>query len=239
MTQFLKKNAKPIYIVYGVLCFIWLIVACVYITPYARTLLQFTQLELDNPGSINMDNPTLLAFCSGIASEGKTGIELYNDYFLVLFNFNQKLQTVNNMLVTLGVVSLVTFAAMLICSNISRKKYYISNLVSGVAGPAINIVLAIVVLVLNLMCLGPLNENYEMLNWGALANNQRIGAASVIEWYRAGDISHFEFNSVPLILYSVLIIVFILVSGLLIAYNVFRYLDTRNELNQTVKVVEE
>lgn len=232
MTQFLKKNAKLLYLCYGVFCFLWILLACIYMSPYSRTLVQFTSAILDNPGTVDYNNVNLLNFCNSVEVS-------YADYYQTLFQFNRKLQDANNMLVTLGVVSLVTFAAMLICSNMTRKKYYISNIVSGVAGPTINIVFAVITLVLNFICLGPLNEKYDMLNWGALANNDRIGYATVAGWYRAGDTTHFTLNSTPLIIYGVLMIIFILVSALMIAYNVFRYLDTRKELNQTEKVVGE
>ncbi|MDE6407776.1 MAG: hypothetical protein K2K48_05645 [Anaeroplasmataceae bacterium] len=231
MTRFLKNNAKIIYVIYGVFCFLWILLACIYITPFKDTLVQFTNAVLKNPNEIDYSNYRISDFCSNTNQS-------YAEYFRVMFDFNQKLQAVNNLMLTLGVVSLVTFAAMLICSNISRKKYYISNLVSGVAAPAINAILAIVVLALNFACIAPLNKNFDILNWGALANDDLRAIPDVISWYTASDTSHFVLNSTPLIIYGIVLIIYVLASFAMLAYNVYRYMDTRKVLSQE-KVVGE
>lgn len=232
MTQFLKKNAKIIYLAFGVFCFLFILIACVYITPYNGTAVVYNEQYL-NGVITGLDGPNseLVAFCRAVGYD-------FDDTFYYMFSFNQSLQTANNMMLTLGVVSLIMFAIMMICANASRKKYYISNIVSGVACPIVCILVAIVTVVCNLLpsayLLDP--ELYEIINWAALGND--ITYLTTIEWYKAGDVSHFTCTMTPLIIYTVILVLFIIACGSLIAYNVFRYKETKRELSQSEKVVD-
>ena len=230
MSHFLKKYAKPIYILYGVFCFLFIIIACFYISPYARTAVIYTQASLENGNSVMTGNEALYDFCSQAGWN-------FSETYKILFNFNRKLQNVNNFMLSLGVVSLVMFALMMLCANASRKKYYISNLVSGVVAPFVNIVFTIVVFVMNTACIAPLNANFETLNWGNLANNTET-VKSAIEWFKAGDESHLNMTATPLILYDVLMIIFVLFSVALIVYTVYRYKITQKELVHTEEGVD-
>lgn len=114
MSHFLKKYAKPIYILYGVFCFLFIIIACFYISPYARTAVIYTQASLENGNSVMTGNEALYDFCSQAGWN-------FSETYKILFNFNRKLQNVNNFMLSLGVVSLVMFALMMLCANASRK----------------------------------------------------------------------------------------------------------------------
>ena len=232
MTQFLKKHAKLFYLIFGVFGFLFVVIACFYITPYNNTAVNYNSDILSGKiTSVTSGNEYLALFCS------HTKAYVFDSLYQILYSFNKQVQAANNMILTLGVVSLVMLAVMMACANLSRKKYYISNLVSGVVCPAITIITAIVTLVFNFLPLGKLGENYDALNWGALANTITYEKAE--ELYRAGDTSSFAINSTPLIIYGVIIIIFIVISALLIAYNVYRYLLTKHELAEAAeKVVE-
>nr|MDE7106316.1 hypothetical protein [Anaeroplasmataceae bacterium] len=183
--------------------------------------------------AVDYSNSRLSQFCR------ETGQD-YPTYFKTMFQFNRQLQTVNQLMLYLGVISLIALAIMLICSNISRKRYYISNLVSGVAAPAVSGIFAIVVSALCFGCIAPLSDNFVLLNWGSLANDDLRAIKDVIGWYNnnANDTSHFDLSSTSLVLFGVFLIVFALASMAMIAYNVFRYLDTRKELAQEKAVAE-
>lgn len=226
MAQFLKKHAKLFYLIFGLFGFFFVVAACFYITPYSDIAVNYNREVLDgNVTSIMTKNENLALFCID------TGI-VFNDMYQILFQFNQKLQTANNMYMMVGVVSLVMLAVMAICSNLSRKKYYISNLVSGVACPAVSIVVAIIALVFNFIPLGSLSKNFDLINWGALGS--QVNYEKYVEQYKSSpqDTSSFSINSTPLILFGVVLIIFIVIAGLLIAYNVYRYLATKRELAQ-------
>ncbi|MBD5390462.1 hypothetical protein HDR67_00400 [bacterium] len=235
MAQFLKKHAKLFYLIFGVFAFFFIVAACFYITPYNETAVVYNQEFLDGlVTSVKTGNNSLNLFVQA------TEICTYDTMFNTLYNFNQELQTANNMYMMVGVISLVMLVVMAICSNLTRKKYYLSNLVSGIACPGVSIIMAIVALVFNFIPVGTLSksESYNLINWGALGNQVSWEKAATSYAENPADTSSFAINSVPLIIFGVLLIVFIVVCGLLIAYNVFRYLATKRELAQE-KVVEE
>lgn len=233
MAQFLKKHAKLFYLIFGLFGFFFVVAACFYITPYSDIAVNYNQEVLNgNVTSIMTRNENLALFCID------SGIMSFDSMYQVLYKFNQELQTANNMYMMVGVVSLIMLVIMAICSNLTRKKYYISNLVTGVACPAVSIIMAIIGLVFNFLPLGSLSKNYDTINWGALGN--QVSYEKAVEQYLSTprDTSSFKINSTPLIIFGIILIVFIAVSGLLIAYNVYRYLSTKRELAQE-RMVEE
>ena len=175
---------------------------------------------------------------------GIVTIERYSNYkilYRVMFDFNQKLQVTNNSIFYLGMFSLAMLAVMLICANASRRKYYISNLVSGVVCPSATIVFTGLTLFQNISAMLFLNKYWDMLNWGNLGNQnlkyieyelngKTYSVNPAVKWFIEGDKSHFELNYNSLIIYSIILGLFIICNGLLIAYNVFRYLDTKKQL---------
>lgn len=227
MTQFLKKNAKLIYILFGVMCAAIVIIACIFITPYNGTAVAYNQDYLNGVETGLLEtNSGLFAFTT------VAGYNFY-DVFYEMFIFNQGLQTVNNTILYTGIISLIMFAAMMICANGSRKKYYISNLVSGIVCPAICIVMSIITMVLAVVAIIPLfdPEMYEMLNWCAIGNNNE-GYLQAIEAYTAQDTSGFTVTITPVILLCVYFVIFIGANVALILYNLFRYKETQKELAQ-------
>ncbi len=222
MTQFLKKNAKLFYILFAVFSFVFIIIACLFMTNYNRIAVEYTQEFLIS------GKPTILTglntFCK------KTGFD-YAELYGLMFDVNANLQAANNMVLYLGVVSLIMVAVMFICANATRKKYYISNLVSGIACPSVCIIMGIVAIAFMAVCVGDINVNYDTLNWASLANSDNYNEAATMYLNNPNDTSAFYVNSTPLIIYIVIVVLFIVASGALIAYNVFRYLDTKKELN--------
>ncbi|MDE5547332.1 MAG: hypothetical protein K2M84_06800 [Anaeroplasmataceae bacterium] len=224
MTRFLKKNAKLFYILFAVFSFLFIILSCVFMTTYSRIAVDYTEDFLIS------GKPTVLiglnTFCIN------TGIS-YAEIYGLMFDVNAVLQNANNMMLYLGAVSLVMSAIMFICTNATRKKYYISNLVSGVVCPSVCIIMSIITIVFIILCVGEVNANYDLLNWGSLANGDYYNRA--VEQFKAGDTSAFSVNATPLIIFIVIIALFIVASGAMIAYAVYRYLDTRKELSNVVE----
>ncbi|MDE5566658.1 MAG: hypothetical protein K2I77_06695, partial [Anaeroplasmataceae bacterium] len=129
----------------------------------------------------------------------------------------------------LSVVSLVMVAIMVICANTSRKKYYISNLVSGVACPIVIIIMGIVTIAFIAIATGHIsNDTNNWLGLGSMANDEKYRQA--VDLYLAGNSAEAALSTTPLIVYMLLIGIFMVASGALIAYNVFRYLDTQKQL---------
>ena len=257
MSQFLKKKAKLIYLIMFACSLFIFVSSTVYITEYNDTALNYKENVLQDPTATTAtNNDFLFAFINDLKFfESETDVAQFNfEYgnfkrnegfkkvYRAMFDFNQDLQLVNNSIFYLGLFSMSMVAIMCICANASRKKYYISNLVSGVACPGATIVFAGVTLAFNFIAMGSLAANWELINWGALANKNlpkvtyTVGEATkevspVVQWFIEGDTSHFELTYNTLIIYSVFLVVFIALNALLIAYNVFRYKDTKRELS--------
>ena len=240
MSQFLKKNAKLFYILFAVFSFLFVILACVYITPYYTIAVKFNSDFLSGElQAVASDNLYLNTWCKKsftyfVGDAGQT-FSSGSDFFVYMFNmmydYDQQIQAANNLVLNLGVVSLVMVAIMMICSNHSRKKFYISNLVSGIVCPAVSIIMGIITLVANLSCISPLNANYITYNWGSLAN-QQFTYTEAQTWIANGDTSHFSLTPMWFVVYGVIIILFIIAAGALLAYNVYRYKLTKKELAQ-------
>ena len=241
MTQFLKNHAKLISILVAAFSFLFVILACFYIMPYNDTALNFDlEIKKGLKESMTTGNEYLAAFFLGTEAGPKGPITArFSDLYQTLYQFNVSLQTANNLVLYTGVVGLVMLCVMFFCANASRKKYYRSNLISGIVCPAISIVVAVVALVMNFLPMITLSDSskYNIINWGALGN--RVSYENAIALYNAGDTSQFVINSTPLIIYGVCIILFIVVWALMIVYHVWRYKLTQKELNVTEKVVDE
>lgn len=260
MSQFLKKRAKLIYILMFAISLFVFVSSTVYITAYNYTAVDYDEAVLnDNTTYYVGKNTNLYGFVKDLTKMRESGIKeatlefsygdfvagkvliesdgftetiIYDDYkilYYTMFDFNQTLQRTNNLLFYLGMFSLIMVAIMLICANASRRKYYISNLVSGVICPLATIIFTVFVILSNLNSMSFLGEHYEALNWGATASRV-VDTNQVIEWFINKDTSHFQINNDTLITYIIILGAFIICNGLLITYNVFRYLDTRKQL---------
>ncbi|MDE6655913.1 MAG: hypothetical protein K2J85_02865 [Anaeroplasmataceae bacterium] len=226
MTQFLKKNAKLFHILFAVYSFLFIIISCIFMTTYSRIAVDYTVdfLTTGKPTILNGLN----TFCTKTAAHGGY---TYATMYGIMFDTNELLQRANNMILYLGAVSLVMVAIMFICTNATRKKYYISNLVSGIACPSVCIIMSLVAIIFNVICVSDISANYDVLNWGSLANGDYYNRA--VEQFIANDTSAFSVNVLPIVIYIVIMGLFIVASGAMIAYAVFRYLDTRKELANT------
>lgn len=236
MTHFLKNHAKLFYIIFGIFGFFFVVASCFYITPYNNTFVNFNAKVVSGEMvSMKSGNEYLVLFCMPDRTGGAFN---FDDMYQALYQFNNQLQTANYMILALGVVALVGLAGMLICSNASRKRYYISNLVSGIVFPAATIITAILALVYDILPIAKLTgDSYTKINWGALGNT--LYYDDYAAQYANGDTSSFAINSTPLIIFAVIIVLFIVATGLLIAYNVYRYMLTRKEINTSKKEVEQ
>ena len=257
MSQFLKKNAKLIYLIMFAFSLFIFVSSTVYITEYNDTALNYKENVLEDPNATTAtNNDFLFAFINDLKffEEETEAAEFNFEYgnfkknegfkkvYRAMFDFNQDLQLANNSIFYLGLFSMAMVAVMCICANASRKKYYISNLVSGVACPVATIVFSGITLAFNFIAMGSLSANWDLINWGALANKNlpkvtyTVGeltkdVSPVVQWFIEGDTSHFELTYNTLIIYSVFLFMFIICNGLLIAYNVYRYKDTKRELS--------
>lgn len=132
------------------------------------------------------------------------------------------LQSINDMLLYTGVVGVVAFALFAIVSSLSRKYYYIGNLVMNIVGAAASMIMALVTLVLLILVLPSFSANFE--SFQEVTNTFSNGTLSV--------------NYVCLTLALVALILSIIASVLYIVLTVLKYRDSSRTLKLKAKVVE-
>lgn len=144
---------------------------------------------------------------------------IYKDKYLTemtsaknaIFDVNQTIQTANDTIFYLGLVVLIVSAIMIVLGNISRKKYYISNLVAGIAAPVIAIGYAIVALIQNIAAKNAILDNHTYL---FLQN----------ELYNKGD---YDITVLPMNFATIFLIILMISSVAVIAHTTLKYLVTR------------
>ncbi len=154
--EFLIKRSKLIHILYGVLCFILLISAVAFMTQYSNIRVLTT---LSSDGVVDLQTSDINKFFIDFYTANGLG-DAKPDMWKI-YNFQQSLNDFNNIILYFGVAALVLFAILMIAGNQSRKVYYLSNLVTGVAVPSVIAVLSIVLISLNSGFYGKFNEGYD------------------------------------------------------------------------------
>ncbi|MDE6014000.1 MAG: hypothetical protein K2O05_02930 [Anaeroplasmataceae bacterium] len=235
MTQFFRKNAKLLYILFAIFAFAFIIIACIFMTPFYDVAVDYTVEYVFGGKPEATSNSLLQSFFILLAARHGFNYEtLFKSVYEKMYSATQALQAANRMYVVLSVTSLIMIAIMLICANASRKKFYISNLVSGVACPTVIIVLAIVTMVYTGQAMGHITADTDhWLGLGAMANAGSYKEA--LELYGDGRASEAAISPNSLIVYMIILGLFIVASIALIAYNVFRYLDTQKQLRAEAK----
>ena len=123
-------------------------------------------------------------------------------------------QTVNDLLFYTGLISCALVGVCAITGSFSRKKYYISNLVAGCVTGAFGIIMSLITMVKGLEVHDQLEfvrADIEAINTIRLETN-----SGLVQSYSTANC------------YITIIVpvIFIILSGLFIAYNVFRYVNT-------------
>lgn len=144
---------------------------------------------------------------------------IYKDKYLTelasakttIYDVNKTIQAANNTLFYLAIVVIVLFVIMAILGNVNRKKYYISNLVAGIAAPIITIGYAIVALINNIEAKNAILDNYSYL---FLQN----------ELYNKGD---YDITVLPMNFATIFLIILMISSVAVIAHTTLKYLVTR------------
>lgn len=100
---------------------------------------------------------------SGNVENFITGAE-YNGSTMAktIYNFQNSLSDYNQLILYYFIVFIIAVAVLFIFSNHSRKIYYKSNLVVGVAIPAVIVIFSIIMLVQNFSIMSTVNKNFKL-----------------------------------------------------------------------------
>lgn len=176
-----------------------------------------------------------------------TNGKLNEDIKMQIFNYRKRLDSYNAMIVLLTALSLVSFAFMFIFGNHSRRIYYKSNLIAGVALPAIIAIFNLVLIVMSFGLMSELSGNYYMynlvsvlqnpLNYGytQIAKSAETNAANLLH-----IVSAYDCNSTTFILYDLLFGFVMLYNIFLIVFAILKYrwtAERRAEVIERSKIV--
>lgn len=205
MTDFMKKKAKLIFIIYAIIIALMILGALFYMTYVTNVHIayQITDGEAEFTSdalfqSTGATNSALFSYFRQntdqaspfysatlaqnyeTVGEGSHNILNYGvdgvSFARTVYNFQVSMSSFNTMLLWFGIISLVAFAIMMIFSNHSRKVYYKSNLYVGVLMPFVVIVLSIVALIRNFALLGDFNKNYDLYRVVSYLQDTEISA---------------------------------------------------------------
>lgn len=232
MTKY-NKNAKLIYMTLGVLVFATLVATIVYMTQYKNLFLFKSDVFGFAENTININNNTdwkyFITSDNPIVGQLREMIGYpvdmdVKDVFVgtaeTIYNTYIKLNNVNQLLLYFTIVSAIMFAALFVVSNHSRRIYYLSNCVVGIVCPAIIAVFALVVAIINSLCIPYINENsllFNMMDYVCEANGaQFIKDINLV-------LNHNSVNATTIILVDILLAGIIGYCAFLISYAIKRY----------------
>lgn len=249
--KFLIKRSKLIHILYGVLCFVLLVSAVAYLTQYANVrvlysvtdgikVMKFDGLNLNfvqfyqRQGWVVTENSSVyIDAWTNFANNVPTQYDrMFSDMSAIL-SYQEQLIVVNDLILYFGLAALVLFAFMLIIGNQSRKVYYKSNLIVGIAAPSIVSVLMIVLLVFNSAAMQKFSENKDLFNYANLLVEEKYGAVNAqlsIEALQA----KFNCDITTFIVYNLLFILVLIASLAMVAYAVFRFMNSAEKRKELI-----
>jgi hypothetical protein len=168
------------------------------------------------------------------------GVE-FEDAKEVIYSFQQSMNGFNNFILAFLVVGLVMFAALLIFSNNSRNVYYKSNLIAGIAAPAVVCVMGLVAFIWNIILMGNFNSNSDLYKVTAIMENFDIAAIEKLqmrqnmEYQTMIDTYASGVNSLTFVLTMIYFIIAMAASGFVICHTVLKYNGTRVRREEIIK----
>lgn len=241
--KFLTNHSKFIYLTFGIIIAVALLLGLFYSTAYADVHVYYTysdgvQFGKSAQGPITGTSNQYLYDFFANQGEDAAFVAKYGTSFepfaKTVYDFQVKLSSFNTTIITFELIGLVCFALLLILANHSRRVYYKSNLIGGVLLPLVVVVLNVVLLVQNLGVGSAFNENTELFNMVAVLQNDKTNiVASQQNFAYLKD--HFSVTSTSITLYMVLFIVVIVVSLFMAIYAVLKYKATAKDREEILK----
>lgn len=238
MKKFLSNHNKIFFMIFLVLGFVLLFSCIAYATEYTHAHV-FYQIS---------NGKVIFAKDYGNDAAGLTNLNVYqgfekagnvypngftDDLARIVYDFQKNLSSVNNFIVVTGVITLVAIAILFIFSNHSRKVYYKSNLVVGIACPAVVIIFNLVLLVRNFLLMGNFNKNYDLLNWVSVLQNPTT--TTYASQHPETIPGQYTCSSITFVIFGIFFIIMIAYAGFMIAYSIFKYKETEERRNQIIE----
>lgn len=236
--NFLKTKSKLIIIIFGLLSALLLILAIVFMTQYSHVHVAYSVTEAGEVvirsdssitvGSYQLDNSSLARYLD--ATKDSPVTENFATGSKIVYDFQMNMNAFNNYILTVFVVSIIMFAILLIFSNQSRKVYYGSNLVVGIAAPAVSIIMCLIGFIWCITLISDFNEHADLFKITAVMENYSISArekrptSATFEEFISNYASNV--NTLTLILTLVLFILVLASACFVIVHTVLKYKAT-------------
>ena len=173
--------------------------------------------------------------------------EDFNNYKVDVYKFEEKLNTVNYMILCFGILVLAGVALLFLFQNANRKIYYGSNVAISLL-VTLGIAIFGIILMANLFsCMGVLNKNSEVFNTVAILENPEYRASAYQEAIKSGSANgaraaltpYFYLTGTTLAIYAVFTI-FVIVYAVFVLILTFAKFKRTKERRQEIlsKAVE-
>lgn len=235
-----KNKTKIIFMAFGMLMFAVLLFSVAYMTNFAHIRVIYSRaggvLQI-NPESVNDDGMTNQTLYNFLVNHAPVK-ENWETFKMTIYNFHFGMSDLNTFIMITALVGIVCFAALLICSNHSRRVYYKSNLVCGILAPLTTIIFTVICLVKNLSLMSVFNKNIENFNCVAMIQNPLTYTDSM-NAINDGNISFVTdakpCNSLTFILFTILFAIVIIYSVVVMVASVKKYKDTTELRNEIIR----
>ena len=196
------------------------------------------------------NHPELQEFKQKYIVEAEDGTYVLKDEILMqVYNYRNKLDNYNNLIILFSAVSIVMFALTFVLSNHSRRIYYKSNLIGGIVLPGVIVLLNLILIIMSIGLISELSSNYTLYNLVSVLQNPANALYSrpaktteTLNTYLQTILNSYDCNATTFVLYDLLFGFGIAYNAFLIAFAVLKYKNTaerRKEVIERSKMVGE
>lgn len=178
-----------------------------------------------------------------VDNNGKAFEKDFNQYYKVqVYNFQNDLNDVNNLILWYGILALIGVAFLYIFANNARNVYYKSNVLASAVFTLFMVVFGIVVLINSIVVMGEFSSNSELYNIVSVMQN--VDHARAAYQYATSSNpsldylkSCYDCNVMTFIIYDIILIAVMVYSVFLFILSVTKYKATAERRKELEKVV--
>ena len=253
LMNLIKTKSKLIIFTFGIIVALSLILTIAFMTQYSNLHVMYEingetgEVEIlaeseQKVGTYVLTNRYLYNYLrSSIKMPGPLdGVE-FEDAAQTIYAFQTSMNGFNNFILACLVVGLLMFAALLIFANNSRNVYYKSNLIVGIAAPAVVCVMSLVAVIWDIILMANFNSNIDLYKVTTIMENFDIAAIektnmrTQMEYQEMIDTYASGINSLTFVLTMIYFIVVIAASGVVVAHTLLKYNGTAARREEIIK----
>ncbi|RIA77801.1 hypothetical protein EI71_00777 [Anaeroplasma bactoclasticum] len=240
----LLKHMKLIHLIFLILGGAVVLSALPFKTQYNTIYVNVDSNGIENASremtnAINQDQTLLYDYYELIGDN-------FDNHKEVVYNFQQNLNTVNNVILAFGMVIIVAALVLFLFQNHKRKIYYGTNVVMSVLATLATVGFGVVVIIQLLGAMGTLGSNMELFNSVAVLQNSDMRTAAYQAAEQAGAAgakdalaNYFYVTSTTLVMYMIGVIVTIVYALFILILTFAKFKRTKERRQEILsKAVE-